>query len=391
MTNIVIVEGARTPFANIAKSFKHITASELGTIASKEAIKRSNINPEAIDHVIFGNVQQSDKNAHMLSRHIALQSGLKTEVPAVTVNRVCGTGIEAIIMAARFIMAGESEVVLAGGTESMSQVPHVIPGMRWGSALGGPQIEDWVWDGLLDANCGYTMAETAENVARKYNISREEVDRHALTSYQLAIRARDNGILQEEIIPVEVANRKGNFIVEQDEHIRETSMEQLSKLEARFVKNGVVTPGNASGMVDGAAAVIVTTEEYAQNNHLQPIGRLISWDAVGVEPKYMGIGPVPAIDNSLKKANLSVADLDLVEINEAFSAQYIACQRELGFDSEIGNVNGGAIAIGHPLAASGTRITYTLLKELRRRKKTYGVSSACIGGGQGVAAVFEAL
>src|SRR5699024_9833729 len=219
----------------------------------------------------------------------------------------------------------------------------------------------------------------------------EEVDRHALTSYQLAIRARDNGILQEEIIPVEVANRKGNFIVEQDEHIRETSMEQLSKLEARFVKNGVVTPGNASGMVDGAAAVIVTTEEYAQNNHLQPIGRLISWDAVGVEPKYMGIGPVPAIDNSLKKANLSVADLDLVEINEAFSAQYIACQRELGFDSEIGNVNGGAIAIGHPLAASGTRITYTLLKELRRRKKTYGVSSACIGGGQGVAAVFEAL
>jgi len=391
MTNIVILEGARTPFANVSESFKNISATELGTIASQEAIKRSKVNPEEIDHVIFGNVQQSDKNAHILARHIALKSGLKTEVPAVTVNRVCGTGIEAIIMAARFIMTGESKIVLAGGTENMSQVPHVVPGMRWGSPLGGPQMEDWLWDGLLDTNCGFTMAETAENIASKYNISREEVDQHALSSYELAMKARDNGILQEEIVPVEVAHRKGNFIVENDEHIRETSMEQLSKLEARFVKDGVVTPGNASGMVDGAAAVVVTTEEYVKEHDLQPIARLVSWDAVGVEPKYMGIGPVPAINNALKKAGLSVKDLDLVEINEAFSAQYIACQKELGFDPKIGNVNGGAIAIGHPLAASGTRITYTLIKELKRREKTYGVSSACIGGGQGVAAVWEAV
>lgn len=391
MTNIVIVDGARTPFANVSKSFKDISATELGTIASKEAIKRSKVNPEDIDNVIFGNVQQSDKNAHMLARHIALKSGLKIEVPAVTINRVCGTGIEAIIMAARFILANEATVVLAGGTENMSQVPHVIPGMRWGSPLGGPQIEDWLWDGLLDTNCGVTMAGTAENIAKKYNITREEVDLHALSSYQLAIKARDNGILSEEIVPVEVTHRKGNYFVEHDEHIRDTNIEQLSNLKARFVENGVVTPGNASGMVDGAAAVIVTTEEYAEKHQLKPIGRLVSWDAVGVKPEYMGIGPVPAIRNALKKANLTVKDLDLVEINEAFSAQYIACQKELDFDPAIGNVNGGAVAIGHPLAASGTRISYTLLKELQRRKQTYGVASACIGGGQGVAAVFEAI
>lgn len=391
MTDIVIVEGARTPFANLSKSFKHITATELGVISAKEAIKRSNINPNDIDHVIFGNVQQSSKDAHLLARHVALKSGLKLETPAVTINRVCGTGIESIIMAARFIKTGEANAVLAGGTESMSQVPHVIRGMRWGSPLGGPTVEDWLWDGLLDTNCGYTMGETAENVAEKYKVSREDVDLHALSSYESAVQARDKGYLAEEIVPVTVKHRKGDFVVEHDEHIRETNLEQLQKLEARFVENGVVTPGNASGMVDGAASVIVTSAEYAEKHNLKPLARITSWEAIGVEPKYMGIGPVPAINGALEKASLTIDDLDLVEINEAFSAQYIACQRELGFPVEIGNVNGGAIAIGHPLAASGTRITYSLIKELRRRGKRYGVSSACIGGGQGVAIIVETI
>lgn len=391
MSNIVIVEGARTPFANLNKSFKHLSATELGVIASKEALKKANIDPKEIDHVIFGNVQQSDKNAHMLARHVGLKSGVRQDVPGVTVNRVCGTGIEVITMAARFLKTGDEEAILVGGTENMSQVPHVVRGMRWGSPLGAPKMEDWLWDGLLDTHCGYSMAETAENLALKYGIKREEVDQHALSSYERALNARDKGYFKEEIVPVEVESRKGMFTVEHDEHIRKTSIEQLSKLKPRFIKEGVVTPGNASGMVDGAAAVVVTTEEYAVKNGLKPIARVISWDAVGVEPKYMGIGPVPAIKNSLKKASLKLEDIDLIEINEAFSAQYLACQKELGFDPEIGNVNGGAVAIGHPLAASGTRITYSLIKELKRRNRKYGLASACIGGGQGVAILIEAF
>ncbi len=391
MSHIVLVEGARTPFAKISGSFRDITATKLGVMASKAAIKKSGISPEDIDHVVFGNVQQSSKDAHMLARHVGLQSGTRLEVPAVTINRVCGTGIETILAGARYILTGEANVVLAGGTENMSQVPHVIRGMRWGSPLGAPLVEDWVFDGLLDTNCGYSMAETAENVAEKYRISRKEIDTHALTSHMRAIAARDKGYFDEEIVPVTVKGRKGDEVVDQDQHIRNTSMEQLSKLEARFVKNGVVTPGNASGMVDGAAAVIITSSDYAEKNGLQPIARLVSWDVVGVEPKYMGIGPVPAIQGALKKADLQLKDLDLIEINEAFSAQYLACQKELGFDPEIGNVNGGAVALGHPLAASGTRISHSLVKELKRRNNKYGASAVCIGGGQGIAAIWEAL
>lgn len=391
MSQIVLVEGARTPFAKISGSFRNMTATELGVMASKEAIKKAGISSEEIDQVVFGNVQQSSKDAHLLARHVGLKSGTRLEVPGVTINRVCGTGIEAILTGARYILTGEANVVLAGGTENMSQVPHVIRGMRWGSPLGGPVVEDWLWDGLLDTNCGYTMAETAENLAEKYNISREEVDQHALASHMRAIQARDKGYFKEEIVPVTVKGRKGDEVVEHDQHIRETSLEQLGKLPARFVENGVVTPGNASGMVDGAAAVIITSNDYAEKNGLKPIARLVSWNVVGVEPKYMGIGPVPAIQGALKKADLQLEDLDLIEINEAFSAQYLACQKELDFDPEIGNVNGGAVALGHPLAASGTRISYTLVKELKRRNEKYGASAVCIGGGQGIAAIWEAL
>ncbi|WP_226527224.1 acetyl-CoA C-acetyltransferase [Metabacillus niabensis] len=391
MKDIVILEGARTPFAEISGSFRDITATDLGTIAAKEALQRAKITGEDVDQVVFGNVQQSSKDAHLLARHVGLKAGTPIDVPALTINRLCGTGLESVLTAARYILTNEANVVLAGGTESMSQVPHVIRGMRWGSQLGAPVVEDWVWDGLYDTYGDCTMGETAENLAAKYNVTREEVDRHALSSHERALAAREKGYLQEEIVPVIVKGRKGDKVISEDEHVRHTSMEQLAKLKPRFVENGVVTPGNASGMVDGAAAIVVASSDYASERGLEPIARLVSWEVVGVEPKYMGIGPVPAIQGALKKANMSLGDLDLIEINEAFSAQYLACQKVLGFDLEIGNVNGGAVAIGHPLAASGTRISTSLIYELRRRNKKFGASAVCIGGGQGIAAIWEAL
>lgn len=391
MSDIVVLEGARTPFAEISGSFRQITATDLGAIAAKEAIRKSDIQPGEIDQVVFGNVQQSSKDAHLLARHIGLKAGTPIKVPALTVNRLCGTGVEAILTAARYILTGEANVVLAGGTENMSQVPHVIRGMRWGSPLGSPVVEDWLWDGLYDPYGDCTMAQTAENLAAKYGITREEVDRHALSSHERAWAASEKGYFKEEIVPVTVKTKKGDKLIEEDEHIRHTSMEQLSRLKPRFVENGVVTPGNASGMVDGAAAIVIASSGYAEKHGLKPIARLVSWDVVGVEPKYMGIGPVPAIRSALQKAQLTLADIDLIEINEAFSAQYLACQRELEFDLSIANVNGGAIALGHPLAASGTRISTALIYELRRRHKKYGVSAVCIGGGQGIAALWEAL
>lgn len=391
MSNIVLVEGARTAFTEISGTFRGISATDLGAEAAKGAISKANINPEEIDQVVFANVQQSSKDAHLLARHVGLKAGLPIHVPALTINRLCGSGVEAILTAARYIMTGEARAVLAGGTESMSNVPHVIPGMRWGSKLGGPVIEDWVFDGLYDPVGDCTMADTAENIAEKYGITREESDRHALSSHERALAAIEKGYLQEEIVPITIQEKKGSKVVDQDEHVRKTSIEQLGKLKPRFRKNGVVTPGNASGMVDGGAAVIVASSEFAAEKGLKPIARLVSWGVVGVEPKYMGIGPVPAIQSALKKAGLQLKDLDLIEINEAFSAQYLACQKELDFDPAIGNVNGGAVALGHPLAASGTRITLSLAYELQRRGGKYGAAAVCIGGGQGIAAIWERL
>jgi len=390
-TDIVLLDGARTPFVNMNGSFQHITATDLGAQAAREAITKAGIKPEAIDQVVFGNVQQSSKDAHLLARHVGLKAGTSIETPALTVNRVCGTGIEAILTGARYILTGEAEVVLAGGTENMSQVPHVIRGMRKGSPLGSPQIEDWLWEGLEDTYVQTTMAETAENLAKKYAIPRKEVDAHALKSHKRALNAREKGYFKEEIAPVMVNTKKGVRKVDEDDHIRKTSMEQLEKLPPRFVENGVVTPGNASGMVDGAAAVVIATADYAEKWGLTPIAKLSSWDVTGVDPEYMGIGPVPAIRNAAAKAGITVGDLDLIEINEAFSAQYLACQKELNFDPEKANVNGGAVAIGHPLAATGTRISLSLVYELKRRNAKYGVASACIGGGQGIAAIWEMI
>lgn len=390
-TAVVLVEGARTPLAEFCGSFRDVSAIDLGAIASKEAIKKANVDPEEIDQVVFGNVQQSSRDAHYLARHVGLKAGISIHVPALTVNRLCGSGLESILTAARYILTGEANMVLAGGAENMSQVPHVIRGMRWGSPLGSPTMEDWVWDGLYDTYGDCTMAVTAENLAEKYELSREGIDEYAFLSHQKALAAMEKGYFKEEIIPVTVKGKKGSKIIDTDEHPRNTSMEQLSKLKARFIEGGVITPGNASGMNDAGAAVVLASEEYAIKKGLKPIARLVSWDVVGVEPGLMGIGPAPAIRRALQKASLELEDLDLIEINEAFSAQYLACQKELGFSPEIGNVNGGAVALGHPLAVSGTRISLSLIYELGRRRKKYGASSVCIGGGQGIAAIWERL
>ncbi|SDY73461.1 acetyl-CoA C-acetyltransferase [Bacillus sp. 166amftsu] len=390
-TDVVLVEGARTPLAEFCGSFRDVSAIDLGAIASKEAIKKANVNPEEIDQVVFGNVQQSSRDAHYLARHVGLKAGLSIHVPALTVNRLCGSGLESILTAARYILTGEANMVLAGGAENMSQVPHVIRGMRWGSPLGSPTMEDWVWDGLYDTYGDCTMAVTAENLAEKYKLSREEIDEYAFLSHQKTLAAMEKGYFKEEIIPVTVKDKKGSKIIDTDEHPRNTSIEQLSKLKARFIEGGVITPGNASGMNDAGAAVVLASEEYAIKKGLKPLARLVSWDVVGVEPELMGIGPAPAIRGALRKASLKLEDLDLIEINEAFSAQYLACQKELGFNPKIGNVNGGAVALGHPLAVSGTRISLSLIYELDRRGKKYGASSVCIGGGQGIAAIWERL
>lgn len=388
---IVLIEGARTPLAEICGSFKDISATDLGAIAAREAIRKSSIDLEEIDQVVFGNVQQSSRDAHILARHVGLKAGLPIRVPALTINRLCGSGLESILTSARYILTGEAQTALAGGAENMTQVPHVIRGMRMGTPLGSPIVEDWLWDGLYDTYVECSMGMTAENLAQKYEITRDEADQHALSSHQKALNAIEQGYFKDEIVPVTVKERKGNRIVDTDEHPRKTSLESLGKLKPKFMENGIVTPGNASGMNDAGAAVIVASAEFAAKRGLKPIARLVSWDVVGVEPKYMGIGPAPAIRGALAKANMKLEDLDLIEINEAFSAQYLACQKELGFNPEIGNVNGGAVGLGHPLAASGTRITLTLIYELARRGKKYGASSVCIGGGQGIAAIWERL
>ena len=371
-------------------ALKDFSAIDLGAIASSAALERTGTDPGSVNHVVFGNVQQSSVDAHYGARHVGLKAGLPIEVPALTVNRLCGSGIQAVLSGAQHIQLGEANVVLAGGMESMSQVPHVIRGARTGFKLGQGKLEDWLWEGLTDPYAGCSMAITAENCAAKYGITREQADCYALRSQQLAHQAWTSGIMKEEIVPVEIKTRKGVTLVEQDDHMRpETTIETLAKLPAVFKKDGVVTAGNASGIVDGAAALVIAGEDAATRS--KPLGRIVSWATVGVEPTLMGMGPAPAIRKALETAGLTLAELDLIEINEAFAAQYLACEKELGLDRDKVNVNGGAIALGHPLGASGARILLTLLLELRRRRKKYGVASACIGGGQGIAMIIEAV
>ena len=389
--DIVILDGARTAFGEFCGSFKDITASELGAVAAKEAIRRSGIAAEEIDDVYFGNALQTSGDAIFFARHVALKAGVPIETPALTLNRLCGSGLQALISAAQSLMLGESTMVLAGGAENMTQAPFVIRGARTGLGLGQGNLEDSLWQCLYDTYCDTAMGGTAENIAVRFGVSREECDTFAESSHRKALAAMEKGYFKEEIVPVEVPGRKGPVLVDKDEHPRPTTYESLSKLKPRFKKDGVVTPGNASGINDGAAALVLTTAKEAEKRNLKPLARLVSYGIVGVEPEIMGYGPVPSMRKALKRAGMTIDQLDLIEINEAFSSQYLACQKELGFDPAIGNVNGGAVALGHPLAASGARITLTLLYELRRRGKKYGASSLCIGGGQGIAAIWENL
>jgi acetyl-CoA acyltransferase 2 len=390
--DIYILGGARTPMAEYAGKLKDISALELGAIASRAAMQRTGVKPEAIDHVVFGNVLQTSSDAVYGARHVGLKAGLPIEVPALTVNRLCGSGIQAAISGGQLILLGEADVVLTGGMESMSQAPHVIRGLRSGLRLGQGQLEDTLWSALLDTHCGCTMAGTAENCAAKYAVSREEQDQYAIRSQQLADKAWKDGRFKDEVVPVELKSRKGVELFAQDDHMRpDTTMEGLAKLPAAFSKNGCVTAGNASGIVDGGAALLLASGEGVKKHGLTPLARLTHWAYVGVEPTLMGMGPAPATRMVLEKAKLSLKDIDLIEVNEAFAAQYLSVEKELGLDRDRVNVNGGAIALGHPLGMTGTRLLLTLTLELRRRGLKRGLATACIGGGQGIAAIIEAL
>jgi acetyl-CoA acetyltransferase family protein len=389
-TDIYIVGGARTPMADYAGKLKDLSALDLGAIASRAALERTRLSPEAIDHVVFGNVLQTSSDAVYGARHVALKAGIPIEVAALTVNRLCGSGIQAAISGAHMLRLDEADVVLTGGTESMSQAPHVIRGLRTGLRLGQGQLEDTLWSALLDTHCGCTMAVTAENCAAKYAVSREAQDAYALRSQQLADKAWKADRFAEEIVPVEIKSRKGVETFAADDHMRpDSTLEGLAKLPAAFSKNGCVTAGNASGIVDGAAALILASAAGVKKHGLTPLARLTHWATVGVDPSLMGMGPAPATRKVLAKAGLTLDDLDLIEVNEAFAAQYLAVEKELRLDRDRVNVNGGAIALGHPLGMTGTRLLLTLVLELRRRKLQRGLATACIGGGQGIAALVE--
>ena len=393
--DVAIVSGVRTPFGRYCGKIKDYTAQELGAVAAKAAIERAGVEPGEFDHVVFGNAQQTTGDALYGARHVGLRAGLPIETPALTVNRLCGSGMQAIVSAAQMIQTDEAKTVLAGGMESMSQAPFCIRGRDGFTLVPGGKIEDSLMVALLDSYCGMQMASTAELYGSQQGITRDMQDELALRSQQNADAAYKEGRIQEELTPVPLRSSKGEPTGEsltEDDHRRpQTTIEGLAKLRASFGKNGTVTAGNASGIVDGAAAVVVMSLEQAQKRNLAPLGRIVNWGVAGVDPKVMGRGPVPATKAALQRAGLTLDYIDLIEVNEAFAAQYLAVEKELGLDREKVNVNGGAIALGHPLGATGTRLVITLLYELRRRKKKYGLATACIGGGQGIAMVVESF
>jgi acetyl-CoA acetyltransferase family protein len=346
MTDIYILGGARTPMAEYTGKLKDFSALELGALAARAAMERTNVAPADVDHVVFGNVLQTSSDAVYGARHVGLKAGLPIEVPALTVNRLCGSGIQAAVSGAQMIRLGEADVVLTGGMESMSQAPHVIRGLRSGLRLGQGQLEDTLWSALLDTHCGCTMAATAENCAAKYGVSRQEQDCYALRSQRLASAAWDAGRFNDEVVPVEIKSRKGVEVFARDDHMRpDSTMEGLAKLPSAFSKNGCVTAGNASGIVDGGAALLLASDAGVKSHGLEPLAKLTHWASVGVDPTLMGMGPVPATRRVLERAGLSLSDIDLIELNEAFAAQYLSVEKELGLDRDRVNVNGGAIAL----------------------------------------------
>ena len=394
-TDIVFLSGVRTPFGTFGGTLKDFSAIDLTVHAAKCALERAGVEPGEIQHSIFGNVIQTSTDALYFARHVALKSGCSIETPALTVNRLCGSGFQAVVNGAQEIILGDADVALVGGGESMSQAPHVLRGLRWGTPLGkSPPLEDVLWESLKDPVAGLSMAETAEKLAGQYGLDRGCVDEFALRSQQLARQAWEEGVYEDEVVGIPVKNPKTRQTEEfkRDEHMRpETTLEALTKLKPYFKADGVVTAGNASGIGDGAAALVISSAEYAKKKGLKPMGRLVAWGVAGVDPTIMGIGPVPASKNALRAAKMTLDDMDLIEINEAFAPQACAVERELKIPREKFNIHGGAIALSHPLGASGARITAHLLHALRAQGKRYGLGSACIGGGQGIAVIVESL
>ncbi len=391
MRNVVIASAVRTPVGSFGGALKPLSGIELGAIAAREAIKRAGIDASKIDEVILGNVLQAGLGQNP-ARQIAMHAGIPKEVPAMTINKVCGSGLRAVSLAAQLIKAGDAEIVLAGGAESMTNSPYVLPNMRYGARMGDVKAVDvMIKDGLLDAFNGYHMGITAENINEQWGQSREDQDKFAVASQNKAEAAQKAGKFDEEIVPVEITDKKGNVtVVDKDEYIKYgQTMETLAKLKPAFKKDGSVTAGNASGINDGAACLIVMSEEKAKELGIEPLAKIVSYASAGVDPSIMGIGPVPASTKALEKAGLKVEDIDLFEANEAFAAQSCAVAKDLNLDIEKVNVNGGAIAIGHPIGASGARILTTLLYEMKRSDKKRGLATLCIGGGQGTALIVE--
>jgi acetyl-CoA C-acetyltransferase len=387
---IVILSAARTPVGSFGGSLKSIPAIKLGRIAVGEALKRAGLEPGQVDEVILGCVLQSGLGQNP-ARQVSLSSGIPIETPAMTINKVCASGLKSVILAAQAIQCGDAEIVVAGGTENMSSAPFAIPRARWGARMGATDVVDlMVHDGLWEIFNDYHMGLTAENIAEKYNISREEQDAFGFESQRRALKAIADGRFKDEIVAVPVPQRKGDPVpFDTDEHPRETSLEKMAALKPAFKKDGTVTAGNASGINDSAASLVVTTKETAEKLGVEPLAKIRSYASAGVDPKYMGLGPIPASRKALEKAGLMVKDLDLVEANEAFASQCLAVMRDLELDPEKTNVNGGAIALGHPIGASGARILITLLYEMKKRDAKKGLATLCIGGGQGCAMVVE--
>lgn len=386
-----LIEGARTAFGSFGGSLKEVSDIDLGVAVTQEALKRSGVPASEVDEIIFGNIIHTSTSSAYLARHIGLRSGMTESSAALTLNRLCGSSMQSIVSAAQTIALGDAQVIVAGGTENMSLSPHVLRGTRFGSPNKAPIVDDMLWGTLTDSYIGCGMGITAENLAVKYSISREEQDQFSLKSHEKAFAARASGRFAEEIVPIKLKGRRGEEILfDQDEHIREgATLEGFAKLKPAFQKDGTVTPGNASGINDGAAAVLLASTEYVKEHQLQPLAKIVSWGVAGVDPSIMGIGPVPASKKALEKAGLTLADIGLFEFNEAFAAQALSVVKELGIDEEKVNVNGGAIALGHPVGASGSRIAYSLALEMKKRQVKYGLASLCIGGGQGIAILLE--
>ena len=389
---IVILSGARTAFGAYGGGLASKSATELATIATEGALKRGNVDPQSVDYVVVGNVLQTSKDAIYMARHIALKSGMKMETPGLIINQLCGSGVQAVCQAASLIETAQAEIVVAAGAEALSMTPYISWGSRWGARMGHMEL----WDGLdiRDTFCNNSMGETAENLQAKYQIiTRQEQDKFAVRSQDLAKAAQDAGVFADEIMPVELKDKKGKVVViDKDEHLRAgTTMEMLAKLKPAFKKDGSVTAGNACGIVDGGASLVVTSAKTAAKLGREPLCRVVSWTVAGVPPEIMGIGPVAAVPATLAKAGLTMDQIDLIEVNEAFAAQYLACEKELKFDRAKVNVNGGAIAIGHPFGATGGRLLLSISLELKRRKARYGLVSLCIGGGMGIAMVVERI